>query len=365
MKALALALLLLQQTASTPLHVPDLVPPTRQSAPPTPAETPILREGIALFDQGKFDEALARFDQVLSGNPENVIAMYEKAQTLFKKNEPQKAIELAAIATQYSAPALPQLYALIGNVLDISREPQKAVEVYKKGIALNTPNAGILYLNLGVTYMGSLRDGAEAKTAFKQGMLVEPNYPGNHFQLANIYAAQGLKTATLLAFTRFLSLEPGSSRSQIAYAVWRSMLDNRSTPTFQPASPYYEYSTSSAQTGEGDLTQLDAALVTSKAAAATPGKTQIQVLVDQVDTLFDGYSTLQPGDTFLWKYYLPYAIDMKQKGHVEAFVYLVNQRTTLPGVREWLTANTDRVNAFVLWSRTYKWPDRNSVDPTR
>jgi len=87
-----------------------------------------------------------------------------------------------------------------------------------------------------------------------------------------------------------------------------------------------------------------------------------------VDNLFGTYAAIEPGnnkDTFLWKYYIPYAIDLKQKGHVEPFVYFINQRTNLPGVREWLTTNADRVNAFLLWSRTYKWPDRNSVDPTK
>ena len=369
MATLALILLFLQQAAgaapATPLQVPELLPPTRQAPPVTQAENPILREGIALFDQGKFDEALARFDQVLKANPDSVVAMYQMAMTLSRKNEPQKAIDLAAKGTQYSSPNLPQIYALIGNVLDVSKAPQQAIEVYKKGIALNTPNAGILYLNMGVTHLMSLRDVATAKTTFKQGMLVDPNYPGNHFQLASIYGAQGLKTAVLLAFSRFLVLEPGSTRSQNAWVAFRAMLDDRPTPVPPQGHPFYDYITSSSQTGEGDLTQLDAALATSKTAAATAGKSQIQVLVDQVDTLFGTYATMQPGDTFLWKYYIPYAIDMKQKGYVEPFVYYLNQRANLPGVREWLTANPDRVNTFLLWSRTYRWPDKNSIDPSR
>jgi hypothetical protein len=214
----------------------------------------------------------------------------------------------------------------------------------------------------------SLRDVAAAKTTFKQGLLVDPNFPSNHLQVANLYAAQGLKTAVLMAFGRFLVLEPGSNRSPLAYAAWRSMLDNRPTPVPAQGHPYYDYITSSTQTGEGDLSQLDAALVTSKAAALAPGKSQIQVLVDQVDNLFGSYASMQPGDdkdTFLWKYYIPYAVEMKQKGFVEPFVYFLNQRANLPGVREWLTANPDRVNTFLLWSRTYRWPDKNSVDPSR
>src|SRR5688572_17033558 len=226
MTLLAFILVFVQQAVVGTLQVPDLVPPTRTAAPLTPAENPVIREGVALFDQGKYDEALARFDQILKANPDNVVAIYEMAQTLSRKNEPQKAIDLAARGTQYATPILPQLYALIGNILDGSREPQKAVDVYKKGLALNTPNAGILYVNMGVTYQMNLRDVASAKAAFKQGILSDPNFPGNHLQLANIYGAQGLKTAVLMAFGRFLVLEPGSNRSALAYAGWRAMLEN-------------------------------------------------------------------------------------------------------------------------------------------
>jgi tetratricopeptide (TPR) repeat protein len=369
MTALALFLLLLQQAVATAVQVPELLPPTRQAPPIGQAEGPVLREAMALFDQGKYDDALARYEQILQANPENVAAIYEMAQTLYQKKEYQRAIDLAAKGTQYSSPALPQLYALIGNVLDGIREPEKAIEVYKRGIALNTPNVGILYLNMGVTHEMSLRDVATAKSIFKQGALADPNYPGNHLQLAGIYGAQGLKTPVMLAFSRFLVLEPGTARTVVAYNGWRSMLDSRPPSVPPPGHPLYDYVTSGKQTGEGEMTQLDAALATSKAAAtATLGKSQIQMLVDQVDTLFGMYATTEPGenkDTFLWKYYIPYAIEIKKQGYVEPFVYFLNQRTNLPGVREWLTANRTRVDTFLLWSRTYRWPDKNSIDTSK
>jgi tetratricopeptide (TPR) repeat protein len=369
MTKFALLALLLQQAVATPIVVPELLPPTRQAPPPASAEGPLLREAVALYDQGRYDEALARYEQILQTNPENISAVYEMAQTLYQKKEYQKAIDLAAKGTRYSSPVLPQLYALIGNVLDGLREPEKAIEVYKKGIALNTPNAGTLYLNMGITYMMSLRDVTTAKTIFMQGALVDPNYPANHLQLAGIYGAQGLKTPVFLAFSRFLVLEPGSARSTVAYNGWRSMLDSRPTAVPPPGHPLYDYVTSSKQTGEGDMTQLDAALATSKGAATTTlGKSQIQTLVDQVDTLFGIYATMQPGDaknTFLWKYYIPYAIELKKQGYVEPFIYFLNQRANLPGVREWLMANSARVSTFLLWSRTYSWPNKDSVDTSK
>ena len=60
--------------------------------------------------------------------------------------------------------------------------------------------------------------------------------------------------------------------------------------------------------------------------------------------------------TFVYQYYVPYFVEMKQKGHVEAFVYNALQSSGLPGVREWLGANSGHVMQFLLWSKNYQWP---------
>jgi hypothetical protein len=52
-------------------------------------------------------------------------------------------------------------------------------------------------------------------------------------------------------------------------------------------------------------------------------------------------------------------------GHLEAFVYFISQRTPFPGVADWLTANRERVTAFLAWSRGYAWaaPTRRGLAP--
>jgi Tfp pilus assembly protein PilF len=368
MKTLTLLLLLLQQTAAPQVSVqlPELGPAIRQSTTTSAADNPVMREGVALYDQGKFDEALTRFEPILKANPNNTGAMLELSQTYFQKHQYQSAIDLAAKGTNYISPELPQFYSVIGNIMDSLGQPQKAIEIYKKGVELNTPNAGILYLNMGVSYNG-LRDFASAKLAFKTGALTDANYPGLHFQLANLYLAQGLMTPLFLASARFLLLEPNSARTQRAYGNWRATLDSKSMPVVPPGNPIYDYIHSPQITGEGNLTDLDAALAASKAAAAGNGKSDIEVLVDQTENLFGKYAAMEPSkedkETFIWKYYIPFFVEMKQKGFVEPFVYYINQGPNLPGVRVWLTAHPDRVSTFLLWSRSYRWPDKNSVDP--
>ena len=353
-------LLVLLQAAGTPLAVPALDPPTRVSQPNTPEELTILRAGIALYDQKRYDEAIARYQEVLQANPDNVSAMYELALTYSSRGELQKAFDLAAQGAAYNSPVLPQFYGLIGNNLDGAGEPQKAVEVYRKGIAV-APNAGVLYYNLGVTYERTLKDRANAKSVLKQGAIVDPNHPSIQILLAVIFAAEDLKTPALFAASRFLVLEPGTARTAQGYNVWRTLLNGNAAPPADAGGPIQIRVNPAQSKEEGNLTQLDLDISMSKALAVKTGagKSQIESLVWQLDNLFAVYSERQPGDdgtAFLWTHYMPYFREMKQRNFVEPFVYFANQRTNLPGVREWLTANRDRVTAFLEWSRNYPWP---------
>jgi hypothetical protein len=54
--------------------------------------------------------------------------------------------------------------------------------------------------------------------------------------------------------------------------------------------------------------------------------------------------------------YVPYFVELKHKGHAEAFAYSALCGSSLPGVREWLEANSGRVMQFLIWSKGYKWP---------
>ena len=173
--------LLLFQAPSINVQLPEIQPPTRDSAPSTPADVATLRAGDTAYAQGRLDEAIARYEEVLKANPENVFAMNQLADAYFQKKEYQKALDVAVKGIEYRSNTLPLLYTTIGNTLDTTGQPQKAVDVYKKGLAL-APNAGSLYYNLGVTTQASLKEPMQARAILKQGAVADPNYPGIHFR---------------------------------------------------------------------------------------------------------------------------------------------------------------------------------------
>jgi len=358
MRSLVLALLLLQ-TPIAPVQVPALPSATRESLPNTPSELAVLRAGDALYEQGKFDDAMSRYDEVLKSNPNNVSAMHQLADTLYQKHEYQKAVDLAIKGLEFRSSIRPLFYVVIGNALDTTGQPQRAVDIYKSGIA-TAPGSGILHYNLGVTLNSSLKDAAQARTVFKQGALVDPNYPGIQFQLAGSFAMDDLKTPALLAISRYLVLDPTSSRAATGYNLWRQMLNGNARPPDQNGQIQILVNPNQKK-DEGNLQVLDTDISMSKVVAfkSSAGKSQMQSLYEQVDSLFKMYGTRPAGedkDKMLWTYYMPYVVEMQQKNFVEPFVYYISQRTTIPGVREWLVANPDRVAAFLDWSKNYSWP---------
>src|SRR5262245_49437656 len=141
--------------------------PTRTAAPSTTAETATIETGIKLHDAGKFDEAFAKYEEVLKLSPENMTALYEMAFSFAANKDYEKSLAAATRGTEYQSELLPMFYDLIGGAYDSLGEPQKAIDAYKKGIQI-IPDAAVLYYNMGVTYLESLKNPDEGRRALEK-----------------------------------------------------------------------------------------------------------------------------------------------------------------------------------------------------
>ena len=352
--------LLLLQAATAPIPLPEMLPPSREPLPDNPAVIAMLRAGDALYAEGKIDDATARYEEAFAANPGSTYALNQLADAYFQKKEYQKAVDTAVKGIEYKSNQLPLLYTTLGNTFDTVGQPQDAVTIYRKGLAL-APNAGTLYYNLSVTYQSSLKDPVQARAILKQGAAAAPSHPGIHFQLAGSFLADDFKTPALLAVSRYLVLDAAADRAAPRYTLWRQLLNGNARPPDQNGQIQIVVNPNQKK-DEGNLQVLDMVISMSKVVAlkASSGKTQMQSLFEQVNMLFAMYAKRPPGDDkdkFLWTYYMPYFIEMQEKNFVEPFVYFASQRTSIPEVREWLLleANRTRVTAFLDWSRNYTW----------
>lgn len=352
--ALACLLLLLAQNAFAQLSAPKLTP-----APSTASQTATLREGVALHEKGDFDAAIAKYQEVLKENPDNVLALYEMAYAYYAKKESAKALETAYSAARYKSEHLGATYTLIGNIIDIQGDSKKALEVYKAGLKL-APEDGRLHFNLAITQRatGKLED---ARKSAKRAVVFTPEHRSSHLLLGSLFHNGHYKTPALLALLRFLTLEPGTERAQAALKLAHEVLRG-GVSAGKNANEINLSLDLSAKKDEGDFDSINMMLGLSQVVSMTEkerDKPEAERLIGQVDTFLAVLSEMDSKklqSNFTGKYYVPYFIELKRRNYVEPFIYYTHQRSTLPGVQEWLQKNGARVDEFLSWSKGYRWP---------
>ncbi|HEX8919934.1 MAG TPA: tetratricopeptide repeat protein [Pyrinomonadaceae bacterium] len=334
-------------------------PPKLDPVPSTEKQSALIKEGVALHDQGKYDAAISKYEEVLKENPANVEALYELSFAYSMKKDYRKSLDIASKGAQYKSKLLPALYIQIGNNLDDLGESKKSVEVYKAGIKLS-PQTAMLYYNLAVAY-SNLSKPDDARKALKQAIAYNPNHPSSHLFLSTIWREGGYKIPALLAASRFLVLEPGSRRSAAALKIVQEVMGGSATVGSNP-NQINIFVDMNAKKDEGDFGALDLVLGLGKAVGMTEenkNKTEMQLLVEQFSTTFAIMSEQSDkGDKnkFTWKHYVPYFSEMRQKNYVEPFVYYVHQSSGNEETQKWLANNKARVNEFLAWSKGYAWP---------
>ena len=113
----------------------------------------LIKEGVQLNDQGKYTEAITKYNEALKLDPENAQANYEMGFTLVQSGKGNDGIPYVrkAIEKTSSLQLKAACYDMLGSIYDNDHQTQKAIEAYKNGIQIN-PKYQRLYYNLGLSY---------------------------------------------------------------------------------------------------------------------------------------------------------------------------------------------------------------------
>jgi hypothetical protein len=258
---------------------------------------------------------------------------------------------------------LPLIYTLIGNNLDVTGDSKKAIEVYKTGIK-QLPPSFILHYNLAVAYAGA-KQLDEARAEVKKAAALNPKHSSSHFLLSMLLYRGAYRVPALLAASRFLTLEPNSGRSASALQIVQSVMQAGVSQGKNP-NDINIFVNTSPKKDEGDFSSVELVMGLSKVAGMTDknkGKSDMQLVIESFESVFTLLEESQAkGDRskFTLRYYVPYFVEMKKRGYLEPFVYLIYLQSGNYQVREWLQQNGNRVREFLNWSNSYQWPQAGS-----
>ena len=327
--------------------------------PSTLRQDSLISLGTKLHDEGKYDEAIEVYQNVLKENPSNTVALCEISYSCYAKQDYDDAIRFAQEGTKYNSDQLPLFYLSIGNALNLQGKSEEAIETYKYGIQL-APEFHLLHYNLGFVYYQQDKLDS-AKACFQKALRLEPSHPSSHLALGNVYRDLGKGVPMIFALSRFLVLEPNSKRSRDVWEQLTQVLDRSVKADSADTMIINIIVSPDSDAVDGDMTALGlglALIIASRFTDDQKNKTQIQWLVYGFQNFFQiilELSEYQSSTGFCWDYYAPYFIEMQRRGYTEAFVYTISTSSASEEVSSWLDANQEKITAFLSWSKAYQW----------
>jgi tetratricopeptide (TPR) repeat protein len=311
---------------------------------------PRIQEGIALFDAGKYDEAIARYKAVLADDPSNVLAGYELAYAYQAKGDHAQCRAVVEPLAEKEGRLQPAMLMALGSCLDLGGESDKAVAAYRRGLALAPDHPQILY-NLAVT-LSSRNEYAEARELLKKEVTLKPRHGSGRYLLAKVFEAESFRSAAILEYLRFLALEPSSPRgkdaAERALALLNLGVEKKGRKdisiTVDPDS----------RIEEGDFKGWEMMLgivsggrfLTEKRRQSDFEKTQEQIasalamLVETAADLSPSYSATQN---------VPFFAELHKRELLDAFAATALSSLNLKGADKWQKQNAQKVAAFAAF----------------
>jgi len=169
-----------------------------------------FKEGAALSDAGKFDEAIAKFNEVLVDVPKcgecytNIAAVYAQKKEYDKSEEAyRKAMEVA--------PTSPEPYNGLATIFNAQKKFKEAQEMSaeatkRMAAAPGGASANALY-NQGVIAWNA-NDFPKAQESFAAAAAADPKHAESHFMLGRVYLNLGKLPEAAKEFEAYGKIAP-------------------------------------------------------------------------------------------------------------------------------------------------------------
>ncbi len=145
---------------------------------------PYFKLGEFYRKKGRLDEAIAKFEQILSLDPNSVSTHNNLGLAYFRQGKLDEAISAYKKALSLN-PNLAKVHSNLGDAYSKKDRLDEAISAYKKALTIN-PNYAKVHNNLGDAYAKKGRLD-EAIFACKKALAINPDYAVAHISLSEFY----------------------------------------------------------------------------------------------------------------------------------------------------------------------------------
>jgi hypothetical protein len=296
---------------------------------------------------------------------DNLVALAEKAMTLLALQKYEDAIQCCqkAIEKHPDDIGLRTVYVTYGNTYDVLKKTDRSLEVYEEGIK-KFPDYYQLHFNKGIT-LSSVRKYDDAVTCFQRSATLNPKHASSHNAIARILDVQEKRVPALLAYSRFLILEPESSRAKENLARLQKLMKGNveqtgdKSVTINISPNMLADTTLKGKAKENNFASADLILTLSAGLdydEKNKKKTEVERFISKFETVCELLKETQRDNYgFYWDYYVPYFIEMKNKNLVEPFAYIAFATSEDTNVSKWLESHKSAIDEFYDWSKNFTW----------
>ncbi|PKP44595.1 MAG: hypothetical protein CVT96_00980 [Bacteroidetes bacterium HGW-Bacteroidetes-13] len=308
----------------------------------------LISQGIENHDQGKYEEAIAKYKAALEIDKKSTLANYELSYTYFVTKQYEEAIKYSKIVIKQNTDNQHESYVILGSCYDLIGKPSKAIEMYEEGLS-KFPNSNLLNYNLALTCYNQ-KEYAKAEKAAINAIVSKPTHGSSHIILSAIMREKGERVKSILPQYYFLMLEPNSKRSLINYNSLKNQLglgvekkDNKNINVSIPFS-----SSTSSEFGAAEM--MISLLAASKYTEKNRDKNDQEFFVETNKGIFSILGELQKDNKgFWWDLYVTKFYDLVQTDNYEAFSYYISQSINNELVKDWIVNNSDKMQKLEDW----------------
>jgi antitoxin component YwqK of YwqJK toxin-antitoxin module/tetratricopeptide (TPR) repeat protein len=296
----------------------------------------LVEEGVALHDEGKYEDAIVRYRQVLPGDSTYARAQAELALSLMMAGKYQESADAARRAQQLD-PFEPQNYATLADDYEGLKQLPEARQTYAASLKL-FPYSENLWLNQGILELNQ-RQLAAALPSLERAVELRPGKSSGHRLLGAAAVRQGQLAHAMISLLTFLAIEPLGERSHDVLVSLESL--SQGLPVVEPADQAPPVAPNAAFE---ELDQLIAAKValtpsyTSKVKFKAAIVKQLQLLVEKFPV------TADPASDFWVRAYAPLVKALQQGDNLTAFTYLILQSADDKSAQQWVKTNKSRID---------------------
>jgi len=312
------------------------------------ARTKAINDATVLVDQGKVDQAIAALQKLVADDPKDEIAAYELGLAYAAKGDNTNCRTTLEPLVETKTAYHTLILGMLGNCLDQMGESEKAIVIYRRGLADAPDDSGLLF-NLAITLAqnGKTADGREL---LKHDIEKNPAHASAHLILGQIFEDQGFYVPATFCYLHFLALEPSSKRSPKAAGHLSKLLGRGYEKTKEGANITID---SSARKEEGDYTSMQLMIATARAASEIDEKkqTDLEKAQGQVSSLIAMFveSAEKERDDFTSRVQTPFFTSMSKAKVVDTFAAIALSPLELPGTQEWAKAHDKEISAYFDW----------------